>query len=258
MKIRGTIEDILRQKYEEMEIPDDIFNLDEILRDVKPIKKKNNTLKYVASFAIAIVAIFSITICVINISDNKAQVEQQAGSNGTNVEENVLPTYVDSVTIQKKNSIMSGANKYENIYIIQVEDILEYSMFQDDGVSYPITKIKAKVLNRYMGDEAEDINFWIPGGICKYSELKQSGLPYNDESLSCYSDNDFIKVSYENMRIATPIENEVYITMLYTKDNELYVNEDLEFGFKEFDVNTSMFKNNKEEWKPLDLTNYIK
>ena len=71
--MRGKIDEILKQKYDEVEIPSDIFDFDKILKDVKPIKRKNKIVKFAASFVVIAVVVFGVFVWINKVkkSENK-------------------------------------------------------------------------------------------------------------------------------------------------------------------------------------------
>ena len=70
MKMKGKIDEILKQKYDEVEIPKDIFNFDEILKDAKPLKRKNKKLRIVASLVVVVFVAFGVFLVVNNYKQN--------------------------------------------------------------------------------------------------------------------------------------------------------------------------------------------
>lgn len=260
MKMKGKIDEILKQKYDEVEIPKDIFNFDEILKDAKPLKRKNKKLRIVASLVVVVFVAFGVFLVVNNYKQNMVpDTIVQADNNEEN--ENVqLPSYAKEITIKGNELNSTTFEKISNVYSIKVESIEQYSTKYDEegNYSYPITKVKAKVIECYKGNNADEIEFWIPGGVWNLSQLRESNLEYNEEELGI-DDNENIKVNYyEFFRIANPEYGKNYITCLYNQDGELYADKDTDYGFKEFDVENNMVMNNNKEWTPLDLSIYLK
>ena len=260
MKMKGKIDEILKQKYDEVEIPKDIFNFDEILKDAKPLKRKNKKLRIVASLVVVVFVAFGVFLVVNNYKENMVpDTIVQADNNEEN--KNVqLPSYAKEITIDNKTNQFGLEEKVNEIYSIELQNIEQYSTKYDEegNYSYPITKVKAKVINCYKGNNVDEIEFWIPGGVWNLSQLRESNLEYNEEELGI-DDNENIKVNYyETFRIANPEIGKKYIACLYEENGELYAYKDTTYGFKEFDVENNMVMNNNKEWTPLDLSIYLK
>ena len=259
MKMRGKIDEILKQKYDEVEVPNDIFDFDKILKDAKPIRKRHVILKFAASFVILVVAVFGVVIWVNNTNNNNTQNTVIQAGNEDEKNDIQLPTYSKEITISNTFNKMGENLEEINIYSIEIEKIEQYSKKYDSegNYDYPITKVKAKVINCYKGENAEEIEFWVPGGVWTLSELKDSNLPYKKEEVG-FDDNEYIKINYcEAFRIASPVVGSTYITCLYDENGNLYANKDIDYCFREFDVDNNMVMNNNEEWVPLDLNVYL-
>ena len=263
MKMKGKIDEILKQKYDEVEIPKDIFNFDEILKDAKPLKRKNKKLRIVASLVVVLFVAFGVFLIVNNykqntISDTLIQADNNEENNQENKNEK-LPTYTKEITVNNYAYGMGNRDKSYNIYSIKVENIEQYSTKYDEegNYSYPITKVKANVINCYKGENAKEVEFWIPGGVWNLTQLRESNLEYNEEEIKI-DDSENIKINYyEFFRIANLEVGGDYITCLYEQDGELYVTKNIDYGFKELDIENNMVMNNNKEWTPLDLSIYF-
>ena len=262
--MKGKIDEILKQKYDELEIPKDIFNSDEILKDAKPLKRKNKKLRIVASLVVVLFVAFGVFLIVNNykqntISDTLIQADNNEENNQENKNEK-LPTYTKEITVNNYAYGMGNRDKSYNIYSIKVENIEQYSTKYDEegNYSYPITKVKANVINCYKGENAKEVEFWIPGGVWNLTQLRESNLEYNEEEIKI-DDSENIKINYyEFFRIANLEVGGDYITCLYEQDGELYVTKNIDYGFKELDIENNMVMNNNKEWIELDLSNYLK
>ena len=242
--MRGKIDEILKQKYDEVEIPSDIFDFDKILKDVKPIKRKNKIVKFAASFVVIAVVVFGVFVWInkANNSENNTQ----------------LPTYSKEITIENNVYGFSENIELDAVYSVEVEEIIEYSTKNEGEYSYPITKVKAKVLNCYKGDKAEKVEFWVPGGIWSLSELKTSNLNYNENDVGM-DESEKIKINYyESFTIANIEVGKNYIVSLYKYNDNLYVDINADYGFKEYDPETNMVKLENNNWEELNLSDYLK
>lgn len=259
MKMKGKIDEILKQKYDEVEIPKDIFNFDEILKDAKPLKRKNKKLRIVASLVVVLFVAFGVFLIVNNYKQNTiSDTLIQADNNEENKNEQ-LPSYVKEITINNYAYVMGNGDENKDIYSIKVKNIEQYSTKYDEEGKYfyPITKVKATVINCYKGNNVDEIEFWIPGGVWNLTQLRESNLEYSEEELKI-DDSENIKINYyESFKIANPEVGKSYITCLYEENGELYVNKDTDYGFKEYNADTNKV-NFDGQWIELDLSNYLK
>ena len=250
--MRGKIDEILKQKFDEVEIPSDIFDFDKILKDVKPIKRKNKIVKFAASFVVIAVVVFGVFVWINKVNNSENTILQ--------AEENTqLPTYSKEITIENNVYGFSENIELDAVYSVEVEEIIEYSTKNEGEYSYPITKVKAKVLNCYKGDKAEKVEFWVPGGIWSLSELKTSNLNYNENDVGM-DESENIKINYyEAYKIEGLQIGKKYITCLYEENNgELLASKNVKYGFKEYDPETNMVNLGDNNWEELNLSDYLK
>lgn len=251
--MRGKIDEILKQKYDEVEIPSDIFDFDKILKDVKPIKRKNKIVKFAASFVVIAVVVFGVFVWINKVNNSENTVLQ--------AEENTqLPTYSKEITIENRNYFFNAnLRESKNVYIVRIKRLLEYSSKNVEGYCYPITKVKAEVIKSYNNNISKEIEFWVPGGIWRVSELKNSKLSYNETDINLDNNDECIKINYsENIKIADLDVGNVYLITLYNENGENYVNKNLKYGFKEYDPETNMVNLGDNNWEELNLSDYLK
>ena len=254
--MRGKIDEILKQKYDEVEVPSDIFDFDKILKDAKPVRKRSAVLKIAASFIVLVVAISGVAILINSNKNSNQNTVVQADNEEHNI---ILPTYSKEISI---NNSAYGFGKYFekiNIYSVEIEKIEQYSTKYnvDDNYSYPITKVKAKVINCYKGENAEEIEFWVPGGVWTVAELKNSNLPYNEIEIGA-NDSENIKINYYESYYISDVEvGNIYIVCLYKENDQLYVNKNSKYNFKEYNSDTNMVEMDENDWEELDLSDYL-
>ena len=188
--MRGKIDEILKQKYDEVEVPSDIFDFDEILKDVKPIKRKNKIVKFAASFVVIAVVVFGVFVWI-NKANNSENTVLQAENNTQ------LPTYSKEITIENQNYFFNAnLRESKDVYIVRIKSVLEYSSKNVEGYCYPITKVKAEVIKSYNNNVSKEIEFWVPGGIWRVSELENSKLLYNKTDINLDNSDEYIKIKY--------------------------------------------------------------
>ena len=249
--MRGKIDEILKQKYDEVEVPSDIFDFDKILKDVKPIKRKNKIVKFAASFVVIAVVVFGVFVWINKVNNSENTVLQ--AENNTQ-----LPTYSEEITIGNNMYKLDKEYKIDGLYTIQIQKILNYSTKEDDNYKYPITKVNAKVINCYKGESEQEIEFWVPGGIWTLSELKMSNLTYDASDIGI-NENENVKINYyEAYKIADINVGNIYLVTLYNENGENYVNKSLRYGFKEYDPETNMVNLGNNNWEELNLSDYLK
>ncbi len=247
--MRGKIDEILKQKYDEVEIPSDIFDFDKILKDVKPIKRKNKIVKFAASFVVIAVVVFGVFVWINKVNNSENTILQAEN-------EISLPTYSKEITIENNVYRFSKNLQIDRIYSVEIEKILEYSTKNEEEYSYPITKVKAKVNGCYKGKTEQEIEFWVPGGVWSLSELKASNLLYNEVGIE---NNQNIKINYyETWNISEPVIGKQYITFLYEENEGLFANKDVKYCFKEYDPETNMVNLGDNNWEELNLSDYLK
>lgn len=252
--MKGKIEEVFKKKYDEVEVPDDIFNFDEIFEKGDKIKKKRKVYKYVASIIILLLFVtIGITFWLYNTTNNLIR-KESIDKEEENTYTSNLPEYVveiNAIDYYESRNI----NKNKSIYSLKIEEILDYSTDSNTKVTYPITKVKAKVEDTLVGTDKKEIEFWVPGGVMKVSELKNSNLYYDESLISNLSDDDYVMVNYFNTDKTYEFdENNTYIATLYEENNELYVYINSEYDFKEYDTNLNMVKNNNGEYEKIDLS----
>ena len=253
--MKGKIEEVFKKKYDEVEVPDDIFNFDEIFEKGDKIKKKRKVYKYVASIIILLLFVtIGITFWLYNTTNNLIR-KESIDKEEENTYTSNLPGYaveIDATNyFESKNDIED-----ESVYSLKVEEILDYSTESNTKVTYPITKVKAKVENTLVGTDKKEIEFWVLGGVMNVSDLKNSNLYYDESLISNLSDDDYVMVNYSN--IDKVVVNNTYIATLYEENNELYVSMSSKYIFREYDTNLNMVKNNNGEYEEVDLSDWEK
>lgn len=120
--MKGKIEEVFKKKYDEVEVPDDIFNFDEIFEKGDKIKKKRKVYKYVASIIILLLFVtIGITFWLYNTTNNLIR-KESIDKEEENTYTSNLPEYIDEINaIDYFETIDLG--KDTNIYILKIEEI---------------------------------------------------------------------------------------------------------------------------------------
>lgn len=201
---------------------------------------------------------------VINNSNDEKPIAElyENNNNGSNVSENgnIKTEEIKTVIYTLKgdnsafNSTSSGCFEtnpnevyvsMENVskmYVLEVEQIVEYSF----ATQKPITKLECKILDTVKGEECENIQISLDGGIVSIFELENSNLEYSlDEEYKNLSDtekkNTFVRLvsSISYNKLAEPKAGKCYIVSL-NENNEVI--ENCDYPFLEFDFNNKLYK----------------
>lgn len=245
----------LMEQYKDIEVPEGLFDLDEVFKKGDIIIKRRKIIKYTVRVAAVFIIAVIIALILLLKPKNLNEVVQQSEA----------PTEIENVSYQKEievenYSFVWGEQYIKNkVYSIKQTEILEYSSITKDNYTYPITKVKAEVLNTFSGDKLGEITFWIPGGIWTVKELKSSDFIYNIDELNNLNDNDNIYVKYyEQIKIAKPEVGKIYLTTLKEENGELYVEANAKYGFKEYNPDTNCILNANNEWELVNIEEYLK
>ncbi|MBR2784942.1 MAG: hypothetical protein IKD74_02995 [Clostridia bacterium] len=240
------IEDRLKEEYDKVEVPDYMFDTSRVFRRTE--KEKNDSKKKIVSIAASVIATLLIAIALIftipNLLKEEEVIIEEKGTINNDIKGEV--TAIDNIANLNSDNIVS-------IAIISIKQISDYKII--NNVPYSI--VKAQVLNRYLGDLADEIEMYVPGGIFTAKDIKEK-VKYNKiDDLSKYSDEDLLKVTYYN-EIYIPMveENKTYITTINKVDGKYFINMNVKLGFKEYNTETNMVTiNNYDE--QLDIDRYL-
>ena len=146
---------------------------------------------------------------------------------------------------------MSGYNQSTFIDSIIVNKIQCYKIIE--GVPY--TKVTATVINSYLGDLSGQIEIYVPGGIFSVEEILNN--IQDIEELNNYNAKDLIQVKYYN-NIYIPIaeKGKTYIATIIENHNQYYIDLDKGYGFKEYDPETNIVKDDTGD-EELNIKRYL-
>lgn len=245
----------LMEQYKDIEVPEGLFDLDEVFRKGDIIIKRRKIIKYTVRVAAVFIIAVIIALILLLKPKNPNEVVQQSEA----------PTEIENVSYQKEieaknmSFVWNQINHINKVYSIKQTEILEYSSIIKDNYIYPITKVKAEVLNTFSGEELGEITFWIPGGIWTVQELKNTQYYYDEKDIENLNDNDNIYVKYyEQIKIAKPEVEKIYFVTLKEENGELYVETNAKYGFKEYNPDTNCILNANNEWELVNIEEYLK
>ena len=141
----------------------------------------------------------------------------------------------------------------DKIYIIRVDEILEYSF----ALNKPMTKLRVTIINSVdeMGQDSGQIDININGGVVSIFELENSSLDYQLDSKYIIltteeKKNTFVRLISENDydKISVPEVGKYYIVSL-DKNNNLVTNST--YPFLEYDIENNLYKDHLGNWSTL-------
>lgn len=247
---------LLETKYADVKVPDGLFDLDEIFRKGDAIKKRRKIIKYsISAAAVFLIIIISITLIAIGINKNNEVIQQSEEQS----QENSIMSNIKEIDIENKKLAGIGKCEKNKVYSIKQIEIVKYSTYHENDISYPITKVNAKIENVFSGEELTEITFWVPGGIWTVAELKNSNLKYDNQDLEGLKEEDKIYINYsELIEFAKCEDGKTYIVTLYEDNNEYYVEKNSKYGFKEYDPAINSIMNSDGKWEKIDIEEYLK
>ena len=108
-----------------------------------------------------------------------------------------------------------------------------------------------------MGNLSGEIEIYVPGGIFTIKEIKEKVKYDQINDISLLKDEDQVKVTYYNeIKISAAEEGKTYITTLNEIDGKYFVNMNIKYGFKEYDPETNIVKDDMGD-EQLDIDRYL-
>jgi len=252
--MKGNVDKVLKKKIEEIEVPDGTFDYSFI--DTKSNKRSSNlklVFVMILSFLMFIIG-FSIFL---NFDIEKDEPIEDVIVNGNNEYKDIIDNIVGFEKIE--NIATSTETVYldqcKKIYIVRLTNISEKDLYTNINKMPFKTKVEAEVINVIKGENIEELNFYIPYGILSLKKLNELDYFYNNEKYINMNEDSYINVIYgEGIMVSEPIIGNVYIVNLKnTNDSDLEININSMFGFKEFDVENNLVKNQNDEWEIFDI-----
>lgn len=242
------IEDRIQEKYDEVEVPEYMFDTSRVFKRVE--NDNNSSKKKVLSliaclFLIMFIALALLFVLPKNIREKNIEVDIK-GNNNTDTD---IKAEIVAQTIKSKDVDLNSK------YIISISNtkIVEYQIINN----IPYTKIKAQVMNSYLGNLSGEIEMYVPGGIFSIKDIKENVNYDQIDDISAFKDEDKVKVTYYN-EIYIPVaeEGKTYITTLNEVDGEYFVNMNSKYCFKEYNPETNIVKDDMGD-EQLDIQKYL-
>lgn len=251
--MRRNIDELLKQKYNEIEYNNDVTF--EMMN-----KKKNSNLYKVASIVLLIMTIATIIVGIyqpnkeIAINDEKNKniiIENQllAADTIPDHQINLGLTDVASYASQSTKGI-----KVNYILAIRVNKILGYTNYIEklNKYSLPVTKFEAEVLKCFKGEIEGNIDVYTLGGIISLADWEKTLREEQKEKMGYkkmtqeYKENTYVEiVNSITMEMDKPKEGKVYLVCL-TEDSSAYdgLHTAGIYGMKEYNINTNSIMEN--------------
>lgn len=240
--MREDIEEELKRKYDEIVVPDRIFDTTKIIQRVQEERRKRKLkIQRTVACIVALVLVFSLAIVGVSLKINYDKTKNinniGATENNENIE-NEIPEVSGSITVQKKNAALND-DIVEDVCVIEVKKILNYELI--DGV--PSTKIEAKVVESFGNNVEGDVEMIVPGGVFTVKEIKKDAKVYTDEDIEKYKDEEKVNVTcYNEIHIPMAEIGKTYLTTVKQDNEDLFICDSLKYGFKEYDIETNTIK----------------
>ena len=265
---------LLKNKYEKINVE----NLNE--EYVYNILNKNEYRKNKYIYKVAclfIICVIFISIIVIK-SGSFLNIEKIANDNvddeyinrdrASKYENSNLPVASEEINLFESNASYATL-KADYVLVVKIEKILEYTNYSEilNSYTYPVTKIKAKVINSLKGNIDENIEFCKQGGIISISDFEKT---LTDEQIKKYGydkktkeekDNTYVKVTSSiDLDMAKEEEGKTYLVTL-RKDTKVYdslITVGI-FGMREFNIETNCIKDeNSGKWENINENDILK
>lgn len=286
---------LLKEKINQIQVPNDISNSIETIFNEKILKRKNNYLKYVASIIVFLGIIVSVVFLNIkyneNINENTNQNTNQNVSDSVQVDN--LYGIIDVTKDENQNtlSFMYDINTKDiktifdtldyDVVIAKVENIsytnFDTKYYTQGGQEYvkedyvPVRTIAdIKIIKSIRGDFKQDENLVVraEGGILEYNEYMKYWDYYNMEPLDIdrieKEYNDYINAGKEKVYISEFGKNDIkleegktYMMFIRKMAGNEYFTDLSKNLLREYDVNTGMILNNDtKEYQDINSVLY--
>lgn len=239
----------LKEKYDKIVVPDKYFDTARVFERYEKEQKSKKRILKVAGIVVAILIAGALIISNIVSKDNNGNDVNNVDVVGNKSEKNIVDNFVINPIGLDYNRIVD-----ENLLSIQILQILEYKII--NGIPY--TKLKARVLENYIGTLEGEIEMLVPGGVFTVSELKKEVKNVDKEKLEKYNDNDYLNVTcYNQIYIPMAEVGKTYLTSVEQIDGKLQVDNSKKFAFRECDMESDTYKDKDGNVIPIEMDKYL-
>ncbi len=258
--MREDIEEELKRKYDEIVVPDRIFDTTKIIQRVQEERRKRK-LKIQRTVACVVTLVLVVSIAIVGVSlkinyDRTKDINNNVGATENNENKNIenkIPEVSGSITVKSKESFLD--NDFVNdICIVEVKEIKNYEVVE--GI--PSTKIEAHVLKNYANNVEGDVEMVVPGGIFTVEEIKKGTNVEIKDDITKYNNEEKVKVIYDNNSTISMAEiGKTYLTTVKRDEDKILICDKLEYGFKEYDIEKNVAIDTDGKLIEVDLDEYV-
>jgi len=258
--MKEDIEAELKRKYDEIVVPDRIFDTTKIIQRVQEERRKRK-LKIQRTVACVVTLVLVVSLAIVGVSlkinyDRTKDINNNVGATENNENKNIenqIPEVSGSIVLNNINDY-SSLTSYDRVMIVKAEEILDYKII--DGV--PSTKLKAQIIEDFVDNVEGDVEMIVPGGVFTVKEIKKVPNIEENEEIKNYKDEEKVNVTcYNNIYIPMAEVGKTYLTTVREDENGSYVCTDLKYGFKEYDIETNTMKDIDGNSVEVDIDDYL-
>lgn len=255
--MREDIEEELKRKYDEIVVPDRIFDTTKIIQRVQEERRKRK-LKIQRTVACVVVLVLIVSLAVVGVSlkinyDKTKNIDNMGATENNENIENQIPEVSGSIILNNFNNY-STIKSCDYVIVVKVEEILGYEIIS--GI--PSTKLKANVVENFEDNVEGDVEMIVPGGVFTVKEIKEIQNVEENEEIRNYKDEEKVNVTcYNKIYIPMAEIGKTYLTSVREDENGLYVCNELSYGFKEYDIENNTIKDIDGNSVEVELDKYL-
>ena len=258
--MKEDIEAELKRKYDEIVVPDRIFDTTKIIQRVQEERRKRK-LKIQRTVACVVTLVLVVSLAIVGVSlkinyDRTKDINNNVGATENNENKNTgseIPEVSGSIMLYNAEIF---ANSYfcDYVYVAEVKEILDYEIIDD----VPSTRLKAHVIENFGENVEGDVEMIVPGGVFTIKEIKEIPNIEKNEEIKNYKEEEKVNVTcYNQIHIPMAEIGKTYLTSVREDENGLYVCSDLSYGFKEYDIETNTMKDINGNSVEVELDKYL-
>lgn len=220
----------------------------EIKNIVANAKKKKRIETYLMVAVLSFLLIMSLSCIYLSKNDflNRILANNEENKTDMNINEIDNKKISDTVTfslgdINSSNITIAddeAVEEYSNIYVIKLENILSYSIINNE----PKTKLKGTIIKTIKGSFLGNVEFTLDGGVFNICDINNMNLNIDlDDKYNKLTEKEknstYINVVPEG--IAVPEIDKTYLVSLDNNNNVIY---STIFSFLEYDTDKELYK----------------
>lgn len=255
--MREDIEEELKRKYDEIVVPDRIFDTTKIIQRVQEERRKRKLkIQRTVACVVALVLVVSLAIVGVTLKINCGKtknIDNMGATENNENTENEIPEVSGNIVLNSFSNY-SSITTYDKVMVVKAQEILDYKII--DGV--PSTRLRAEIIEDFVDNVEGDVEMIVPGGVFTVKELNKDAEVENNEDLKKYKEDEKVNVTcYNQIYIPMAEVGKTYLTTVREDENGLYVCTNLKYGFKEYDIETNTIKDIDGNPVEVDLEDYM-